>query len=87
MDEVLKLLAVMSGDRRYEELLWQPENRGGVHNMCDVAQRLIDSGIEQERASVIQKMLLDHLSYDKIMQYTGASVEEIQKNEETLAIK
>ena len=59
--------------------------------MCDVAQRLIDNGIEkgieQERAEVIQKMLLDRLSYDKIMQYTGASVEEIQKNEESLAIK
>ena len=63
--------------------------------MCDVAQRLIDSGIEKgiekgierERAEVIQRMLLDRLPYDKIMQYTGASVEEIQKNEETLAIK
>ena len=95
VDEVLKLLAVMSGDRRYEELLWQPENRGGVRNMCDVAQRLIDSGIEKgieqgierERADVIQRMLLDRLPYEKIMQYTGASVEEIQKNEETLAIK
>lgn len=63
--------------------------------MCDVAQRLIDSGIEKgiecgierERAEVIQRMLLDRLPYEKIMQYTGASVEEIQKNEETLTVK
>ena len=42
VDEVLKLLSVMTGDRRYEKLLGKSE---GVSNMCDVAQRLEDRGI------------------------------------------
>lgn len=46
VDEVLKLLSVMTGDRRYEKLLGKSE---GVSNMCDVAQRLEDRGIAKGR--------------------------------------
>lgn len=46
VDEVLKLLSVMTGDRRYEKLLEESE---GVSNMCDVAQRLEDRGIAKGR--------------------------------------
>jgi predicted transposase YdaD len=43
VDEVLKLLSVMSGDRRYEEIF--AENRKGkVKNMCEVAERLVNQG-------------------------------------------
>ena len=42
VDEVLKLLSVMSGDNRYESIL---ADKKGVHTMCDVAQRLEDRGI------------------------------------------
>ena len=38
MDEVLKLLQVMTGDRRYEEIF--RKKKEGVHSMCDVAERL-----------------------------------------------
>lgn len=44
VDEVLKLLAVMNGDHRYEDILAQPGQKGKVKNMCDVAQRLEDKG-------------------------------------------
>ena len=44
MDEILKFLSVMTGDNRYEEILSDKE---GVSNMCDVAQRLEDRGIEK----------------------------------------
>ena len=43
VDEILKFLSVMTGDNRYEELLADKE---GVSNMCDVAQRLEDRGIQ-----------------------------------------
>lgn len=44
VDEVLKLLSIMTGDRRYEKIL---SNNAGVRNMCDVAQRLEDRGIQK----------------------------------------
>ena len=44
VDEILKFLSVMTGDSRYEEILSDKE---GVSNMCDVAQRLEDRGIEK----------------------------------------
>ena len=49
VDEVLKLLSVMTGDRRYEKLLGKSE---GVNSMCDVAQRLENRGIDKETVDV-----------------------------------
>ena len=42
VDEVLKLLKVMTGDRRYEEIF---RKKKGVRSMCDVAERLEKMGI------------------------------------------
>ena len=44
MDEVLKLLQVMTGDRRYEEIF---RKKKGVRSMCDVAERLEKMGWEK----------------------------------------
>ena len=52
MDEILKFLSVMTGDSRYEEILSDKE---GVSNMCDVAQRLEDRGIEKGMKEGLQK--------------------------------
>ena len=45
IDEVLKLLKVMTGDNRYERLLTSSEWRAS--NMCEVAERLEKIGIEK----------------------------------------
>ena len=45
VDEVLKLLQVMTGDRRYEEIF--RKKKEGVHSMCDVAERLEKIGWEK----------------------------------------
>ena len=45
VDEVLKLLQVMTGDRRYEEIF--RKKKKGVRSMCDVAERLEKMGIEK----------------------------------------
>ena len=45
VDEVLKLLQVMTGDRRYEEIF--RKKKEGVHSMCDVAERLEKMGWEK----------------------------------------
>ena len=52
VDEVLKLLSVMTGDNRYEQIL---ADKKGVKNMCDVAQRLEDRGIQKGMQRGIQK--------------------------------
>ena len=46
MDEVLKLLQVMTGDRRYEEIF--RKKKEGVHSMCDVAERLEQMALPRE---------------------------------------
>ena len=52
VDEILKFLSVMTGDNRYQEILSDKE---GVSNMCDVAQRLEDRGIEKGMKAGIEK--------------------------------
>ncbi len=59
VDEILKFLSVMTGDNRYEEILSDKE---GVSNMCDVAQRLEDRGIEKGIKEGLQKGMKEGLS-------------------------
>ena len=44
VDEVLKLLNVMTGDKRYEKIF---QKKKGVRSMCDVAERLEKIGWEK----------------------------------------
>ena len=46
VDAVLKLLSAMTGDQEYEKLLYTGD-KGGVRNMCEVAQRLLSQGKAQ----------------------------------------
>lgn len=66
VDEVLKLLQVMTGDERYQTIF---QEKKGVCSMCDVAERLekmgMEKGIEQgvkqgiyeEKIRVYKKLL------------------------------
>lgn len=45
VDEVLKLLQVMTGDKRYKEIF--SKKKEGVRSMCDVAERLEKMGWEK----------------------------------------
>lgn len=53
VDAVLKLLAVMSGDRRYEEILATQEQEGPVTNMDEALTRVINEGFAQGRSEGI----------------------------------
>ena len=93
VDEILKFLSVMTGDSRYEEILSDKE---GVSNMCDVAQRLEDRGIEKGMKEGIQKGLQKgreegnqmiyslvedkSISMEKGAQKLGISVEKLRAN-------
>ena len=63
VDEVLKLLQVMTGDDRYKEMFRKKKE---VHSMCDVAERLEKIGIakgielgreEEKKASRVEFIL------------------------------
>ena len=85
VDEILKFLSVMTGDSRYEEILSDKE---GVSNMCDVAQRLEDRGIEkglqkgrEEGNQMIYSLVEDEsISIEKGAQKLGVSVEKLRAN-------
>ena len=86
VDEILKFLSVMTGDNRYEEILSDKE---GVSNMCDVAQRLEDRGIEKgikEGISLGGNQMIYSLVEDKSIsmekgaQKLGISVEKLRAN-------
>ena len=47
VDAVLKMLSAVTGDRRYENIL--SDGKGKVSNMCEVAERLEQMGIEKGR--------------------------------------
>ncbi len=53
VDEVLKLLTVISGDKRYYEVT--KSEKGKVKNMCEVAERLVNKGIEKGIQKGLQK--------------------------------
>ena len=48
VDEVLKLLSVMTGDNKYQEVL-SGGDRKGVNTMCEVAERLVNQGKAEGR--------------------------------------
>ena len=93
VDEILKFLSVMTGDSRYEEILSDKE---GVSNMCDVAQRLEDRGLQkgikegiekglqkgrEEGNQMIYSLVEDKsISMEKGAQKLGISVEKLRAN-------
>ena len=76
VDEVLKLLSVMTGDRDYEKVICN-EMKGQVKNMCDVAERLKNMGRQEERINAVKFAISLGASEEKILkQY---SKEEYEK--------
>jgi hypothetical protein len=81
VDEVLKLLSVMTRDNKYEINISNAEN-GGV-TMCTVAQNLENIGIkkgeqigENKLALLINKMIADNKSDDIIKVTNDESIRE-----------
>lgn len=84
VDEVLKLLKVMTGDSRYEKIL--VDSKVEVKNMCEVAERLENigrmegrmEGRAEERVLIIQNMLESKFTVEQIVS-VGFTKEEIEK--------
>lgn len=85
VDAVLKLLAVMAGDRRYEEIL-KSDDEKEVDCMCDVAERLERKGIEIGHLEAIQRMIKKDYSKEAILDL-GYSEKEYEAAEKDLLIQ
>ena len=86
VDEVLKLLSVMTGDNRYEDILSVTAERR-IANMCDVAERLENKGIAIGRAegraeSKAEYYKIVTANYMKLN--PGCTLEEAQANARAL---
>ena len=88
VDEVLKLLAVMSGDHSYERILAPTGSKREVTTMYSVAQRLeeqgLKKGIERGRAQERIELLVSlckagHISIDIAAAEMHVSKEKFQK--------
>jgi hypothetical protein len=91
VDEILKLLSTITGDKRYDQILSQ--GKGKVKNMCEVAERLVNTGIEQgieqgiekgiekERVEAIENMLRRGKTPEEISEFCGYSLEEVKSIE------
>ena len=93
VDEFFKLMAVFSGDNRFEvayneESKNNKEKGGKVNNMCEFLDKIenegIEKGINQKQEQVILKMLEKDYSLEEIKQITGASEEKIKEMKEKL---
>ena len=72
VDEVLKLLQVMTGDARYKRIFGKMKE--GVHSMCDVAERLekmgMEKGKEEEKIRVYKKLIEKGFSEQEAQEIT-----------------
>ena len=75
VDEVLKLLQVMTGDERYQTIF---QKEKGLHSICDVAERLEkmgmeigkNTGIHEEKIRVYKKLLEKGFSEQEAQEIT-----------------
>jgi hypothetical protein len=73
----------MTGDEIYTQILSQ--GKGTVKSMCEVAERLvntgIEKGIEKERVETIENMLRRGKTSEEISEFCGYSLEEVESIE------
>jgi hypothetical protein len=88
VDEVLKLLSVMSGDRRYEKIFAENKSgKGRVKNMCEVAERLVNQGRTEGlaegraegRAESIERLLRKGKTPEEIHELLDYPMKEIRR--------
>ena len=84
VDETLKLMTVLTGDRRFEEAVQTLPTEGGV-SMCEVLDRVENRGIEKGLAQGKLEGMTQiyytemHYSADQIAEKLNAPVDTIQE--------
>lgn len=89
VDAVLKLLSVMTEDRRFEKILDKiKDNDCEVKTMCEVVDRIMkmgnNEGKEEERIRIVQKKLEKGMSTEEIAELLELPKAEIEDLIETI---
>ena len=79
VDETLKLMSVLTGDRRFEEVVSDLPQGKGV-NMCEILDRVENRGIEKGKLEGMTQVYYTKLHYsaDQIAEELHAPIDQIQ---------
>lgn len=75
VDAVLKLMSVMTGDHRFEEV----QQEGEVHTMCEVLDKIEERGITMGESRMIVKMYKNGFSREQIATVTEKKLQEVNE--------
>ena len=88
VDETLKLMSVLTDDRRFEEVIQELPGKGGT-SMCTVLDKVENKGREEGKQEGLAQGKLEgmiqvyytklHYSVDQISRELGAPVDQIQE--------
>ena len=88
VDETLKLMSVLTDDRRFEEVIEELPGKGGT-SMCTVLDKVENKGREEGKLEGLAQGKLEgmiqvyykelHYSADQISRELGAPVDQIQE--------
>ena len=88
VDETLKLMSVLTDDRRFEEVIQELPGKGGT-SMCTVLDKVENKGREEGKMEGLAQGKLEgmiqvyykelHYSTDQIAEKLGAPVDQIQE--------
>ena len=73
VDEVLKLLKVMTGDNRFEEV-YIPDERKKDATMCEIVDKFINKGIKEGDSTGDSRRLIK--SVETLSLHSGVSIEK-----------
>lgn len=80
VDEMLKLLSVMTGDNNFEKILYNDNGeKEEVNSMCEVLDKWKQRGIEEGFLSVIKKKTEKGISIEEIANALEMTVDEVEK--------
>ena len=80
VDETLKLMSVLTDDRRFEEVIQKLPGKGGI-SMCTVLDKVENKGREEGKLEGMIQVYYKELHYstDQIAEKLGAPVDQIQE--------
>ena len=80
VDETLKLMSVLTDDRRFEEVIEELPGKGGT-SMCTVLDKVENKGREEGKLEGMIQVYYTKLHYsaDQISRELGAPVDQIQE--------
>lgn len=80
--ETLQLLCIMEGDTRFmeiynESIATERTERGEIHNMCDVIDRIYEQATRVERERTVRALCANHIAPERIAEMLSLPLETV----------